>query len=458
MTEDRKEELEQLLREAIASLEIHPRSANRAQLPSIDVYEYRNYLQQCWTSYSLEGLSVVISYELHILNKVTRFKLLDFIRAEFAPFILADRIQSASYFIAGGPTNGFHLSELLKQLLRISIAYGMERAISDFDKCIENIYASFQDVALLEGIRVETEIQVFEGIRLVPLPNSTSELSHYLRGFSIRLSDIPASSFLGKTLLIIDYSVSPIFHKPFHSTAIQEHPELLNSTFQVEINGDKSSDSYVVDFSEIFFCQALSLVCNSAVQTALKWKIFAEDALFNLSHGMGGYTRTSGPFGNWTKIGEVHINEAKHLYHLLINLNSETQRRLRVPIDRWMESKRSVNLVDKIIDLGIALESLYLLDRDGNFELSFQLRLRASWYLGKDKEHRKELMKDFSRIYDWRSKAVHTGKLPNKTKRKPFTEEEIREFIKKAQNLCRDSIMKILKAGKFPDWNSLILG
>ena len=67
-------------------------------------------------------------------------------------------------------------------------------------------------------------------------------------------------------------------------------------------------------------------------------------------------------------------------------------------------------------------------------------------------------MKDFSQIYEWRSKVVHTGKLPNKTKKTPFTPEEVTEFITKAQDLCRDSIIKILENGKFPDWNSLILG
>ena len=126
--------------------------------------------------------------------------------------------------------------------------------------------------------------------------------------------------------------------------------------------------------------------------------------------------------------------------------------------NRWIKSHTYQNPEDKIIDLAIALESLYLLDRDGKPELAFQLRLRASWFLGKDKVHRKELMKDFSQIYEWRSKVVHTGKLPNKTKKTPFTRQETKAFIEKAQDLCRQSIIKILEEGKFPDWNNLILG
>ena len=67
-------------------------------------------------------------------------------------------------------------------------------------------------------------------------------------------------------------------------------------------------------------------------------------------------------------------------------------------------------------------------------------------------------MKEFQEIYDWRSTIVHTGKLPNKTKKTPFTPQEVKQFVERAQDLCRESILKILKDGKFPKWSSLILG
>ena len=39
-----------------------------------------------------------------------------------------------------------------------------------------------------------------------------------------------------------------------------------------------------------------------------------------------------------------------------------------------------------------------------------------------------------------------------------LSQEEVREFITRAQDLCRDSILKILEDREFPDWNDLILG
>jgi hypothetical protein len=74
-------------------------------------------------------------------------------------------------------------------------------------------------------------------------------------------------------------------------------------------------------------------------------------------------------------------------------------------------------------------------------------------------------MKEFREIYEWRSSAVHNGKLPkkeigtkNKKKKIPFTEEEVEAFIRNAQSRCRESILKIASDGGFPNWNRLILG
>ena len=463
MTEDRKQELTQLLHEAMGSLTISPRSPNRFQLPVLDVHAYRDILKQYWKYHSFDPIPIVKRYELHIGNETVESKLLDFIRVEFAPCIQEDSIQSASFFIGGsGSPSGYPLDYLLNQLLKIAIVHGMEGALQEFERCTQNEDGYFEYIALLEGIKLEAAVQVFEGIKLISLPNTTSELQHYLSDFILwgdQPSTFQPSVFCGKTLLIIDASVSPIFHKPF--------PEIFREGFKAEHIPFKSKivcrefpNLKVENFYEQF-CRVLSLSCNSAVQYSRTWKRLAEDELFNLHSmrdiGITTYYKVN-QIRNDIMIGESHIDEAKHLYNLLTNLNTGTLEELQIPIDRWIKSKTSVNPVDKIIDLGIALEALYLSETDYNREIRFRFSLHAAWHLGKEKEHRKELMKEFKAIYDWRSTVVHTGKLRNKTKRTPFTPEETEAFITNAQDLCRDSIMKILVDGKFPDWNDLILG
>ena len=449
MTEERKDELRQLLHEAMANLEIRIDSANRYQLPPIiNVNQYRSILRQYWILHSIDFLSPLTLYELYIVNASTKSKFMDFIREEFASFIHEDKIQSASFFMRGGPPDGYPLNHLLKQLLKITIAFGEEQAISDFDRCAENTSVSFQYMALLEGIKIEQEIQVFEGIRIISLPSSTSELPHYLP--VNRLIPDMSVNFLGKTLLVINASVSPIFCKP-----VPEMSQMDHLPFRAEVTGGKFPNFKEYDFYEIF-CQSLSLVCNSAVQISLQWKFLANHELFNLtSSAMSGisYSPDVNPVrGSIAR--KVEIDEVKRLYQNLVKLDLKVRKKLQIPIDRWIKSKGDGNLVDKMIDLGIALESLYLSGIRSKTELRFRFSLHAAWYLGKDKEHREVLLKDFKAIYDWRSAVVHTGQLPKETRNTP---EKAQEFITNTQNLCRDTIMKILENKEYPDWNDLIL-
>ena len=68
-------------------------------------------------------------------------------------------------------------------------------------------------------------------------------------------------------------------------------------------------------------------------------------------------------------------------------------------------------------------------------------------------------MDEFKTIYILRSKAVHNGAVPEKIKvRKGEEAIPTSEFIPRAQDLCRDSIIKILEDGEFPTWNNLVLG
>ena len=462
MTEERKQELEQLLNEAMATenLEILRSGAEPSLVP---VEVYREHLQQRWTSYSENVRSALVSFTPHIVSKATKSKLLDFIRKELAQFIHEDKIQSASFFIKGGYFDGVPLDWLLEQLLRIAIARGIEEAVSAFDRCTEDTPGSFQHFALIEGIRLEAEIQAYGGIRLVPLSNAISDLQRYWPTFFISSVGMPEDFFQSKTVLIIDCSVSPVFHKPF-----PELSQVDNYPFRVEVDGENFPNFMVDDFCEQF-CQALSLACNFSVQIAFSWRFLAEDQLFNLSYGIEGATIgissltswPSNPFGIPTKAEDAQIEKAKCLYDILVNPNLDVGEKSRIPIDRWIKSKAGEDPVDKVIDLGIAFEALYIGDSDGG-EITFKLAARAAWHLGTDKECRKKLLAEFKQIYNWRSKAVHTGSLPQKKesrkKRRPFTPEEVDKFIQRAQDLCRKSIITILEEGKFPDWNDLILG
>ena len=63
MTEERKQELKQLLHETMENLEIPQRSANSSSLPSIDIRGYGAHLRQYWKSYSETSLRLMDEFK-----------------------------------------------------------------------------------------------------------------------------------------------------------------------------------------------------------------------------------------------------------------------------------------------------------------------------------------------------------------------------------------------------------
>ena len=488
MTEARKQELTRLLQKTMKGLQIR---FEHGSLP-IPIDVYRRYLQERRSFYGVDYLSFTFGtrFTLFIAEEDSDLKpfykidsnskLLRFIVEELAPFIRKNSIPSistGSYIVESGFADGSRIfclrggmsqqHHILDRLLHIALVQGVEEAVLAFDRscCPEGVHGFFQEVSLVDGMRIETEIQIFEGAKLVPLPSlnttrTTDEVFRYLPGFPFNAFVDQADSFFGKTLLIIDQPGFSIFHEP-PQQIFEPRTKVSDLPFQVEEHDVKFRNHKEINAFIKSFFQALSLVCNSSVYIyPLGW-FLAEDKSVQ---GRDGAIRTRDPFWDRrpfvgsTKVEQTEIEKAKRFYKILDNPNSNISKRLQIPIDRWIKSKADKELIDKIIDLGIALEALYLFEGTRE-QLTLQFRLRASWHLGKDKEHRKRLIDEFKAIYDLRSQAVHSGQIPKQVKiRKGEAPTTTSEFIAKAQDLCRDSVLKILEDREFPDWNDLILG
>ena len=81
----------------------------------------------------------------------------------------------------------------------------------------------------------------------------------------------------------------------------------------------------------------------------------------------------------------------------------------------------------------------------------------TAWFLG-DATNREVLKDKFRAIYDARSLAVHTGKLPSAIKVKGIGLIPTQDFLKEADELCVMSIRLIIEQGTFPDWDKTVLG
>ena len=170
MTEERKQELAELLEEAMESLVV--RCAYHGP-PSLPIHVYRRYLEEeRWKYCGADFLSFAISTRFmpDIEDEITKSNLLDFIRKELAQFIDGDDILITVCDIESSPTDGAYLSNrvyprlylpfLMERLLEIAIVRGIEGAVSVFDRCSwpEGTHDLFQDVTLLEGMEIEARL------------------------------------------------------------------------------------------------------------------------------------------------------------------------------------------------------------------------------------------------------------------------------------------------------------
>ena len=200
MTEDRKQELRQLLEEAMGNLEIRDEYGGGQLALPVDVY--RRYLEESWKYFGLARFSPFwIRPTVDIVSQATRLRLLDYIREELALFIDDDEILTATYFIESTSTDspcvhrfqnknkGVHLRFILKRLLDIALVRGIEQAVSVFGRCSrpEGAHGFFQDVSVVKGITLKKEIEVFRGVRLVPLLDSgiSREVINYFPHFPV---------------------------------------------------------------------------------------------------------------------------------------------------------------------------------------------------------------------------------------------------------------------------------
>ena len=100
---------------------------------------------------------------------------------------------------------------------------------------------------------------------------------------------------------------------------------------------------------------------------------------------------------------------------------------------------------DKILDVAIALERMYELERrDG----SFQLKVRAAYFLEEEPEARWQVFEDVGTLFDARSCIIHH-------RERPKSWEEKQEAFKKGFEQARRALARLLEEGA-PDWKRLI--
>ncbi len=430
-----------LLREALNSVAITNQGPN-----PIDPKVFRQMVLKYRHSHQPDLRFQIQFCAIKVCSSKVKRDILSFLRDELRQFLRGDRTYAASYAIVGGSRCGASLEVILDNLVKSSVVFGPDQAASNYYEAIDCGSITYQEYYLLTGIRTEKEIQVLDGITLMSLPNDSSFLPNHLPS-TLRSRGI---DFTSKTLLRMDISVYPLLHPPDEDYTKSSGPE---RHFRREIRGRAVE---VLDPWQ--FAKALTLVGNHAVESIMGWRHLDSEHIFHLNKGFGGgFWNSSLPkaFTPSTLFSDASVGEAIRLYVKLAHLPREIQQRLEVPINRWMKSMTQIGLVDKMIDLGIAMESFLLSDM--NRGMTFRFGLRATLLLEDEVEARRRCLSEFRAIYKYRSDAVHRGALPTEAK---VNGENVPmgQFIERSQELFKRCLLKVIESGQYPNWTEIELG
>ena len=252
--------LENLLRQAVNSAVI--KDSYRGY--PIATTEYLALLASHRQSFDPDQRMLAARFQPEIPVSSVRKRLLDVIRSTLGQYIHNDKLQSAT-IVTGGALDGFEISDLMSHLITIAFVRGPQHAAQSFYECAENTHVEMQFITLLDGIRIERDIEISEGIRLVPIPNSASDFPSYI----ITRSFGHYTEYYGKTLIILDERVSPIFAHPSEMSKKSVRPFIRSNR-----------NTVYQDFNVGEFCEALSLSVNHIVNYIAWWTHVDQDEAY----------------------------------------------------------------------------------------------------------------------------------------------------------------------------------
>lgn len=348
------------------------------------------------------------------------------------------------------------LADFARGLIRSAAMLGSERTAQLLGQWANGEPRHFKILVVLAGVYVEEEISLDEGIRVHRLPVSSDSLPTSLPSSLPSMQGDSLTRMLGHAMLEVDASTYPALFVPPQGDDEYSPIALRTRTALGEIS-----------FDTLFL--ALSLVCNQQAGLAWSWNDRGDSGTLTET---GRHSSASGPgmrldnlSKSWTyhpSTGVVELssfdppppNLCERGLRRAWELCTELQRRMasdqrfQIAVTRWAKAATPGELnADRLIDLRIALESLYL-DSSGG-ELGFRLSITGARHLGVGLDEREEIRKTLADFYRLSSKVIH-GTLPKGS--------AAASLVERTTKLCRNGILKIVEQRDRPDWTELLLG
>jgi hypothetical protein len=316
-------------------------------------------------------------------------------------------------------------------LLRHSKSVGSEGALNDLQRYLNSEHIPYLLVAAIGGVRADQQVCLSQDVDIMPYAEfqSSSPARTYLTGRyeKFREPEQPQAVVIKRCA----------FRRK--DMSFGTHPRFERDFFR--------------DVEDAQLC--MTLVGPSAPVLLGNW-IEMENWIPNMS-GLGANLTEPYDVGGFSQVlSHYDWNKVSPIYQKWITLPEKERKHLRIALRRLNSALRKnpskeEALTDWAIDLGIALESIFVPDKMPG-ELTFTFYLRAARFFGLDEATRRSTAKVFKALYKLRSSAVHSGSVPTEIKEEKWSTEAL---LRHGSKLAAQAIERMIMEGK-PDWEKLI--
>lgn len=342
--------------------------------------------------------------------------------------------------------------EYAKVLVLASARIGEDRVIEMLEDWSQDMPMQVWDCLLIEGVKTEERIHIPGDFYLETLSFGVSEFprSLYFHVFPEGLYSEETMSASEYFLRRNQYQESSVLYFEADAGPGLYHPdEYLGEEYNPFRTGCPDI-TRISKCDNLTLCMAISLELNHPVRWRRPWYEY-EDlyAFFLTSPGFVGRRETNidPPVNSSTNITCEQLEKSKDLHDLIANQND-----LGKGFFRWSNSRISRLQEDQLVELRMAMESVFLHGATGWGEKRNRVATNGAWLLGGCLEERLDCFKALKKVYDLSSKVIHGANLD------PKKAGKYRKKISKGQDLCRDAMIRIARQEGFPEWKRLVLG
>jgi hypothetical protein len=334
------------------------------------------------------------------------------------------RLFSGGYQRLPGSVRPVSYRRLIEWMVRRALQVGARQVIADLERYVASDQIPVGAVAALMGILPEQELFLSPEIRMVPWPEAPSSLEKELLTSrprrSVGILDPPPTCALVRSINVPKRHASEA--RPVQQPG-PDYPMLMDA------------------------CRLLTLVGPSSPVCIGFW--YVPEPWVPHTLGLSITTpivELGQPERNVFILRSDLFDRVRTLFTRYSHLDERERHHLRVPIDRLNQAQRRIDIADRIIDLGIAIEAIFLRDSSGTTELSYRVRVRAARFLRIEPMERDQVFNQFGNLYELRSRAVHDGQIK-------ATSKNI-EMIRQGTAIIAESLMKLIDKGPV-DWRNV---